>query len=270
MRPSWHRINYVITESVICVWLANTPKDKKMSIKTKAAVKAAVTIVREPSAIDQLFRRNALGYLELNGTAEQPIDISDAVGYVVHKLEAGQSAMREAILLCGWVFKTKTAEKAKAFEESLKSRWSGSTLPNLVSIAKQLGKFEAQGLDLNKVKDLYGVRDCAKLLKSEEYGKQAIALLNEGKAPRAVQKTLSEPKEEKKEPNTPAVSINVADEADKLETMILSYADRYSKVGEHEARLKLTKQFIAKMNLGAYTFMPTEAFKAVETLKAKK
>jgi hypothetical protein len=267
MRPSWHRINYVITESVICVWLANTPKDKKMSIKTKAAVKAAVTIVREPSAIDQLFRRNALGYLESSKAGE--ISIEDSVGYVVHKLEAGQSAMREAILLCGFVFKTKTAEDSKKFEESLKSRWSGSTLPNLVSIAKQLGKFEADGLDLNKVKDLYGVRDCAKLLKSEEHGKKAIAMLNEGKAPRAVQKELS-PKDET--PSTPAapVVVNIGDESDKLETLILTYVDRYAKLGEHESRLKLTRQIIAKMAIGNYTFLPTDAAKAVETLKAKK
>jgi hypothetical protein len=234
------------------------------------AVKTAVTVVREPVAIDQMFKRNSLGYLETNcKEADQIVTTEDAVGYVVHKLEAGQSAMREAILLCGWVFKTKTAEQAKAFEESLKSRWSGSTLPNLVSIAKQLGKFESEGLDLNKVKDLYGVRDCAKLLKSEEHGKKAIALLNEGKAPRAVQKELK-PKDETPVAPVAPVAINVADEADKLETLILSYADRYSKVGEHEARLKLTKQFIAKMNLGGYTFLPTEAAKAVETLKAKK
>jgi hypothetical protein len=267
MRPSWHRINSVITESVICVWLADKPKDKKMKTANKS-VKAVVTLVREPSAIDQMFKRNALGYLE-SSKADQ-ISVEDSVCYVVHKLEAGQSAMREAILLCGWVFKTKTAEQAKAFEDSLKSRWNGSTLPNLVSIAKQLGKFESEGLDLTKVKDLYGVRDCAKVLKSEEHGKQAIAMLNEGKAPRAVQKELK-PKEESK-PVAPVapVAVNITEQADNMEVILLSMAERYSKIGEHEARLKLTKQFIAKMNIGNYTFLPTEAAKAVETLKAKK
>jgi hypothetical protein len=248
-----------------------------MSIKTKAAavpaaaVKAVVTIVREPSAIDSMFRRNLLGYLEENcKEASQIVTTEDAVGYVVHKLEAEQSAIREEILLCGWVFKTKTAEQAKAFEESLKSRWNGSTLPNLISIAKQLGKFEAHGLDLNKVKDLYGIRDCAKLLKSEEHGKQAIALLNEGKAPRAVQKELK-PKEESSPVTTVApVVVNVIEQADNMETLILTYVDRYAKLGENEARLKLTRQIIAKMNLGNYTFLPTEAAKAVQELKAKK
>jgi hypothetical protein len=268
MRPAWHGINYVITESVICVWLANKPKDKKMSIKTKAATKAAtVTVVREPVAIDQMFKRNSLGYLESSKAGE--ISVEDSVGYVIHKLEAGQSAMREAILLCGWVFKTKTAEQAKAFEDSLKARWNGSTLPNLVSIAKQLGKFESEGLDLNKVKDLYGVRDCAKLLKSEEHGKQAIAMLNEGKAPRAVQKELK-PKEKASVATVAPVVVNVTEQADNMEVILLSMADRYCKIAEHEARLKLTKQFIAKMAIGNYTFLPTDAAKAVQELKAKK
>jgi hypothetical protein len=234
------------------------------------AVKTAVTIVREPSAIDSMFKRNSLGYLETNcKEADQIVTTEDAVGYVVHKLESGQSAIREAILLCGWVFKTKTAEQAKAFEESLKSRWNGSTLPNLVSIAKQLGKFEAEGLDLNKVKDLYGVRDCAKLLKSEEHGKKAIAMLNEGKAPRAVQKELKPKDETPATPATPVV-VNVTEQADNMEVILLSMADRYCKIAEHEARLKLTKQFIAKMAIGNYTFLPTDAAKAVQELKAKK
>lgn len=245
----------------------------KAVTKEKAVIKAAskapevtVALVREPSSIDQMFKRNSLGYLESSKAAE--ISIEDSVGYVVHKLEAGQSAMREAILLCGYVFKTRTAEQSKVFEDSLKSRWNGSTLPNLISIAKQLGKFESEGLDLNKVKDLYGIRDCAKLLKSEEHGKKAIAMLNEGKAPRAVQKELKP--REPIAPIAPVVVVSVTEQADNMEVILLSMAERYSKIGEHEARLKLTKQFIAKMNIGGYTFLPTEAAQAVQELKAKK
>jgi hypothetical protein len=234
-----------------------------MKIKTK---NAPVTLVREPSAIDQMFRRNSLGYLESNKAGD--ISVEDSVGYVVHKLEAGQTAMRDAILLCGFVFKTKTAEQAKTFEDSLKNRWNGSTLPNLISIAKQLGKFESQGLNLNKVKDLYGVRDCAKLLKSEEHGKAAIAMLNEGKAPRAVQKKLK-PKDGTPVAPVAPVVVNITEQADNMETFILTYVDRYAKIGEHEARLKLTRQIIAKMAIGNYTFLPTAAAQAVETLKAK-
>jgi hypothetical protein len=238
-------------------------------IETPVEVNTAVTLVQEPMAIDSFFARNSLGYLELNGTAKQPIDIADAVGYVIHKLEAGQSAMREAILLCGFVFKTKTAEESKKFEDSLKARWNGSTLPNLVSIAKQLGKFESEGLDLNKVRDLYGIRDCAKLLKSEEHGKQAVALLNEGKAPRAVQKELK-PKEKAPVATVAPVVGNITEQADNMEVILMSMAERYCKIAEHEARLKLTRQFIAKMAIGNYTFLPSEAAKAVQELKAKK
>ena len=231
------------------------------------AIKAPVTLVREPSAIDQMFRRNSLGYLESSKAGD--LSIEDSIGYVVYKLEAGQSAMREAILLCGWVFKTKTAEQAKVFEDSLKSRWNGSTLPNLISISKQLGKFESEGLDLNKVRDLYGIRDCAKLLKSEEHGKKAIALLNEGKAPRAVQKELN-PKDKTPDAPVAPAPVNITEQADNMEVILLSMAERYSKIGEHVARLKLTRQFIAKMNLGGYTFLPTAAAQAVQELKAKK
>lgn len=234
-------------------------------MKTTKAVKAKTTLVREPSTIDQLLKRNELGYL--TGSAE--ISVEDSVGYVVSKLESGTSAMREAILLTGFVFKTKTAEESKKFEDSLKSRWTGSTVPNLISIAKQLAKFEEVGLDLTMVKDLYGIRDCAKLLKSEEHGEQAVALLNSGEAPRAVQKKLAPKKDAPEAPVAPMV-VNVTEQADNMETLMLSMAERYSKIGENEARLRFTKQFISKMNIGNYTFLPTAASQAVETLKAKK
>ena len=235
--------------------------------KAVKAPQVKVTLVREPSAIDQILQRNALGYLTSDGN----ISVEDSVGYVLYKLEAGQSAMREAILLCGWVFKTKTAEQSKKFEDSLKSRWSGSTLPNLISIAKQIGKFEGAGLDISKVKDLYGVRECSKLIKSDEHGKKAIAMLNEGKSPRAVKEAIQPANKTPETPIAPVapVVVNVGDEADKLETLIISYVDRYAKIGEHEARLKLTRQIIAKMAIGNYTFLPTGAAAAVQTLKAK-
>lgn len=237
------------------------------------AVKAAVTLVREPSAIDQLFERSSLGYLIAPSSKKEDasnLTIEDSVNYVISKLESGQSAMREAILLCGFIFKTKTAEQSKAFEDSLKSRWNGSTIPNLVSISKALPSFEEKGLNLTKVKDLYGIRDCAKLLKSEEHGKAAIALLNEGAAPRAVKQKL-EPKEKPaQESPTVPLAINIGEESDKLETLILSYVERYAKLAEHESRLKLTRQIIAKMSIGAYTFLPAAAAQAVESLKAKK
>ena len=244
-------------------------------MKANKAVKVAVSVVNEPKAIDQLFQHSSLGYLIAPASRQNDVSnitIDDAVGYVVSKLDAGQSAIRDAILFSAWVFKNKPEEQSKAYAEQLKARWSGSTIPNLISISKALPSFEEKGLSIDKVKDLYALREVSKLLKGEKTSKQAVALLNEGKSPRAVKEEI-DPKDKTPDapvaPATPVV-VNIGDEADKLETLILTYVDRYSKLGEHEARLKLTRQIIAKMNLGAYTFMPTEAAKAVEALKARK
>jgi hypothetical protein len=90
-------------------------------------------------------------------------------------------------------------------------------------------------------------------------------------SPRALKKEMSEPKEAKREETTSEPkAVNFADEADKLETLLLSYTDKYSKIGEGEARLKIARQIIAKLNLGGYILMHTEAAAAVQTLKAKK
>lgn len=228
-----------------------------------------LSVVREPIAIDQMFKRNSLGYLTSDSKADIAID--DAVGYVVSKLDAGQSAIRDAILFSAWVFKNKPEEQSKAYAEQLKARWNGSTIPNLISISKALPSFEDKGMSIDKVKDLYALREVSKLLKGDDTSKQAVALLNEGKSPRAVKDAI-QPKEKqvKQEETTEPKSVNFADEADKLETLLLSYTDKYAKIGEGEARLKIARQIIAKLNLGGYILMHTEAAAAVQTLKAKK
>ena len=241
-----------------------------MKTANKKTATANLSVVREPMAIDQMFKRNTLGYLESSKAAD--ISLEDAVGYVVTKLDAGQSAIRDAILFSAWVFKNKPEEQSKAYSEQLKARWSGSTIPNLISISKALPSFEDKGLSIDRVKDLYALREVSKLLKGDETSKQAVALLNEGKSPRAVKESIQpkdKPVKQEEKPNTPA-PVNIGEEADKLETLILTYVDRYAKLGEHEARLKLTRQIIAKMAIGNYTFLPSDALKAVETLKAKK
>jgi hypothetical protein len=239
-----------------------------MKTANKKTATANLSVVREPMAIDQMFKRNSLGYLESSKAAD--ISLDDAVGYVVTKLDAGQSAIRDAILFSAWVFKNKPEEQSKAYADQLKLRWSGSTIPNLISISKALPSFEDKGLSIDKVKDLYALREVSKLLKAED-GHKAIALLNEGMSPRALKKEMSEPKAAKQEETTSAPApVNIGEEADKLETLILTYVDRYAKLGEHEARLKLTRQIIAKMAIGNYTFLPSDAAAAVQTLKAKK
>ena len=248
-------------------------KSASRLIETPVEVKTAVTLVQEPMAIDQMFKRNSLGYLVTgsgkNHEAGINLSIADAVGYVITKLDAGQSAIRDAILFSAWVFKNKPEEQSKAYAEQLKARWSGSTIPNLISISKALPSFEDKGLSIDKVKDLYALREVSKLLKADD-GHKAIALLNEGMSPRALKKELSEPKPAKQEKTTSApAAVNITDQADNMEVILLSMAERYSKIGEHEARLKLTRQFIAKMNLGGYTFLPTAAAQAVQELKGK-
>lgn len=239
-----------------------------MKTANKKTATATVSVVREPVAIDQMFKRNALGYLESGKSVE--LSLEDAVGYVVSKLDAGQSAIRDAILFSAWVFKNKPEEQSKAYAEQLKERWNGSTTANLISISKLLPTLEAKGLSIDRVKDLYGLRDCGKLLRGEN-PQQAIALLNEGKSPRAVKESLAPKAErEEREESKDSAPVNFADEADKLETLLLSYTDKYTKIAEHEARLKIARQIIAKLNLGGYLLMHADAAAAVKTLKEGK
>ena len=244
----------------------------KTATKTKAAT-ATVAIVREPKAIDQLFQRSSLGYLIAPVSRQNDVSnitIDDAVGYVVSKLDAGQSAIRDAILFSAWVFKNKPEEQSKAYAEQLKARWSGSTIPNLISISKALPSFEEKGLSIDKVKDLYALREVSKLLQGDETSGKAVARLNEGKSPRAVKESLAPKVErEEREETTESKPVNFADEADKLETLLLSYTDKYSKIGESEARIKIARQIVAKLNLGGYILMHADAAAAVQTLKAK-
>jgi hypothetical protein len=234
-------------------------------MKTKT-LKTAV--VREIGSIETMFKRNALGYLENARKVE--ISMADAVGYVVTKLDAGQSSMRDAILFTGWIFKNKPEAESKAFADELKTRWTGSTIPNLVSIAKALPSFEDKGLAVDKVRDLYGLREVSKLIKEGD-GK-AVALLNNGESPRAVKNKLaapstkgeSEPKSEESEP------INIVNETEKLAALLLGYADKFAKLAESEDRLKVARQLVAKLNLGGYLLMHADAAAAVQTLKAKK
>lgn len=234
-------------------------------MKTKT-LKTAV--VREIGNIDSLFKRNSLGYLESAKKVE--ISMADAVGYVVTKLDAGQSAMREAILFTGWVFKNKPEAESKAFADELKTRWTGSTIPNLVSIAKALPSFEEKGLAVDKVRDLYGLREVSKLIK--EGNENAVALLNNGESPRAVKQKCAVPsaKGESEPPAEDSEPINIVNETEKLAALLLGYADKFAKLAENEERLKMARQLVAKLNLGAYLLMHADAAAAVQTLKAKK
>jgi hypothetical protein len=241
-----------------------------MKTKTaKSATATPVSIVRDAGNIESMFKRNSLGYMESGKNAVIDISLADSVGYVVSKLESGQSAIRDAILFSGWVFKNKPEEEGKAFADMLKDRWTGSTVPNLISISKSLSLFETKGLSIANVRDLYGLRECSKLLKGEDTSKQAVALLNKGESPRNVKEKLA-PKQEAEPKQEPVESESLENKAAIQEAIILTAIERYAILADNESRLKLTRQIVSKMSLGNYILGHTDAIKAIHDLKAKK
>ena len=250
-------------------WPVNTPKQMKTKTAKTASMEVVqnLKIVREAGNIDSMFKRNSLGYLE-SGKATD-VSVEDGIGYIVTKLEAGQSANRQAILFAAWIFKTKTIEEGKTFAEKLKERWAGSTVDNLLSISRALPTFEKSGLNIESVRDIYGLREVSKLLKGEDTSKQAVALLNKGERPRNVKEKLN-PKQEA-EPKQEAVeSESLADKEGIAATLVLTYVERFAILADSEARLKLARQIVSKLALGNFILASTDAHQAIQTLKAKK
>lgn len=227
-----------------------------------------MSIVREAGNIDSMFKRNSLGYLT-SDKASNDISVEDSVGYVVSKLESGQSAVREAILFSGWLFKNKPEAESKAFADKLKERWTGSTIPNLISISRSLETFESKGLSIANVRDLYGLRECSKLLKGDETSKQAVALLNKGESPRNVKEKLN-PKQEAEPKQESAPVLNEADQQQKLEVLILSYVETLAKLADSDSRLKIARQIVSKLHLGNFILAHTDAHQAIQSLKLAK
>jgi hypothetical protein len=241
-----------------------------MKTKTaKTATTTPVSIVREAGNIESMFKRNSLGYLT-SDKASNDISVEDGIGYIVTKLEAGQSANRQAILFAAWIFKTKTIEEGKTFAEKLKERWAGSTVDNLLSISRALPTFEKSGLDITQVRDIYGLRECSKLLKGEDTSKQAVALLNKGESPRNVKEKLNPKQEREEREESPMESESLADKEGIAATLVLTYVERFAILADSEARLKLARQIISKLALGNFILASTDAHQAIQTLKAKK
>ena len=252
------------------MWLVHTPKQMKAN-KVKSA---PVAIVNEVPSIDSMFQTSSLGYLIAPSSRmidASKITIEDGIGYIVTKLEAGQSANRQAILFAAWIFKTKTIEEGKAFSEKLKARWSGSTIDNLLSIARALPALEKIGLDLNEVNDVYGLREVSKLIKDEKTSAQAIKLLNAGESPRKVKTTLAPKKvEEKKTEEKVEESESLENKAAIQAAIMLTAVERFALLADHESRLKIARQMISKLSLGNFILASTDAHQAIQTLKAKK
>jgi hypothetical protein len=248
-------------------WPFDTPKQMKAN-KAKSATAAPVAIVTEAPSIESMFKRNSLGYLT-TGIQGQLLSVDDACGYIVTKLEAGQSANRQAILFSAWIFKNKTAEEGKTFADKLKERWAGSTIDNLLSISRALPAFEKSGLDITQVRDIYGLRECSKLLKGEDTSAKAVALLNKGESPRNVKEKLN-PKQEDPKKQEAVESESLADKEGIASTLVLTYVERFAILADSEARLKLARQIISKLALGNFILASTDAHQAIQTLKAKK
>lgn len=233
---------------------------QEMKTKTK---NAKLEIVRDAASIDALLTRNDRGYLNANAKLAD-VPTADLVTYAVTKLEAGQSALRDAVLFAGAVFKTCTEEKAKLFADGLTVTFGGMS-KDILSIGRALPQFEARGLSLSNVRDLYGLRDIRKLALGEDkaVADKAIALLNAGKPARVARKEIMDAQ-------SPAVGIigaeskakheapqpepaNPEEQAEVIRRLFTGYAERVQALFDHDERVKIAQQAVAKLKLAGWS-----------------
>jgi hypothetical protein len=233
---------------------------QEMKTKTK---NAKLEIVRDAASIDALLTRNDRGYLNANAKLAD-VPTADLVTYAVTKLEAGQSALRDAVLFAGAVFKTCTEEKAKLFADGLTVTFGGMS-KDILSIGRALPQFEARGLSLSNVRDLYGLRDIRKLALGEDkaVADKAIALLNAGKPARVARKEIMDAQ-------APAVSIigaeskakqaapqpepaNPEEKAEVIRRLFTGYAEKVQELFDHDERVKIAQQAVAKLKLAGWS-----------------
>ena len=151
--------------------------------KAKAkAIKTAVAL--EAVQVEACFERTSLGYWRAN----QRVSHTDAADYVISRLEVGASALRSAILCMSAVIQ-QDRYSAVYLKKALHGRWGKVTLDNLFSIAKNLPKFEKIGLQIDKVQDIYGLREVSSLIKRRN-PERILELFNGGSSPRNAKKTI--------------------------------------------------------------------------------
>jgi hypothetical protein len=226
----------------------------KTKEKNAIAVKnTKVELVREVGSIDSMLTQTRSGYIHADKKLND-IPTADLVNYAVEKLTAGQSALRQACLFAGAIFKTCTEEKSKMFSEELTLKWGGMS-KDIVSIGKAIPRLESLGLSIDKVRDVYGLRDVRKVLLGDDktQASKAVALLNEGKAPRKVREAVlgtsngAKPPAPQEEP-----AENIADSALVIETQFIRLAERVALMIDHEDRVKVAMQVFAKLKLAGY------------------
>jgi len=227
----------------------------KTKEKNAVAVKATkVEIVREVGSIDSMLTQTRSGYIHADKKLND-IPTADLVNYAVEKLTAHQSSLRQACLFAGAIFKTCTEEKSKMFSEELTLKWGGMS-KDIVSIGKAIPRLESLGLSIDKVRDVYGLRDIRKVLLGDDktQASKAVALLNEGKAPRKVREAVLGSSKGEKEPapkEEPAEKIE--DSALVIETQFVRLAERVALMIDHDDRVKLAMQVFAKLKLAGYS-----------------
>lgn len=232
----------------------------KIKEKNAVAVKTAkVEVVREAVSIDALLTQTRSGYIHADKKLND-IPTADLVSYAVEKLTAGQSALRQACLFTGAIYKTCTEEKAKLYADGLQVSWGGMS-KDILSIGKALPALESTGLALANVKDLYGLREVRKILLGDDKAQtsKAVALLNEGKAPRKVREAVlgSSPKGEKEPAPREEPAEKIEDSALVLETQFVRLAERVALMIDHDDRVKVAMQVFAKLKLAGYAMQKT-------------
>jgi hypothetical protein len=226
----------------------------KTKEKNAVAVKATkVELVRETGSIESMLTQTRSGYIHADKKLND-VPTADLVNYAVEKLTAHQSSLRQACLFAGAIFMTCTEEKSKMFSEELTLKWGGMS-KDIVSIGKAIPRLESLGLSIDKVRDVYGLRDVRKVLLGDDktQASKAVALLNEGKAPRKVREAVLGSSKGEKEPapkEEPAEKIE--DSALVIETQFVRLAERVALMIDHDDRVKVAMQVFAKLKLAGY------------------
>lgn len=225
---------------------------RDMKVKEQKSKAVKVEVVREAVSIDALLKTTEAGYIHADAKI-QDVPTADLVRYAVTKLEAGQSALRLAVLFTGAVFKTCTSEKAGLYADGLTTSW-GSMSKDILSIGRALPQLESTGLALANVRDLYGLREVRKILLGDDKAqtKKAVALLNEGKAPRKVREAVIGSPKADPEPKAETAPEPAVDKSAIAETQLLVAAERVAASIDHDERVKLALQVVAKLKLAGY------------------
>lgn len=237
---------------------------RNMKATTKKVAQAparnvAVEIVSESRAIDALLTQTEAGYLAADAKI-QDVPTADLVSFTIEKLKAQQGALRLACLFTGALFKTCGKEKFALYADGLTVNWGGMA-KDVLSIGKALPALEAIGLKLTQVSDIYGLREVRKILLGDDKAatKKAVALLNEGRSPRKVKQAVQGEKPEAGNNPKPEAPVPEVDKSAVAETQLLVAAERVASTIDHDARVKLAMQVIAKLKLAGYALQKLKA-----------